>query len=478
MRSIASSVSVGLLGILLTHCGDAALVVDPPTDAAADTDVVPLSIDAPAQDSPVGTDAPAVDAAAVIDVRSNLDVPAPADRPAPIDAPEPADRPAPIDVPVSVDVPSTVDVQPPAMDVAAAVCPRPVEVIVYDQGAWNVLADALHDSPSPCADYWLSIPGTSADPTMLRAAAEPARVRAQGRRFHALAEFHWGGWSRVAGMGWYEKGVEFRRRMAAAGYDLGTGDAWEINELPSTARTDATTRRNVRDAMRGLFTGPPGSPTVRGAVFVIGFGQGTAVLTTYRASLRDWLTDSDFWVDANRYARWWAQEVYADPSRVCVPSTTVAERSAATNAYAQHPARLAAAAGSPASVNTAQSYLGRAYVPVLSAVWQSAAYGTDALPLATMQHFVSGQVHAVRSWSNDHPYPDGRIGFAWDHADRAAAADERALADRLASAVHHAYDDGGGSAAGACSPSGAYTWCQCSLAGARFNAAWDGFATW
>ncbi len=95
-----------------------------------------------------------------------------------------------------------------------------------------------------------------------------------------------------------------------------------------------------------------------------------------------------------------------------------------------------------------------------------------------MEHFVSHEVYAARAWSGDHNHPDGRLGFAWARSDDVVDADLTVLAGRLASAIHYAYDAGGGSAAGACSPSGAYTWCACEVSGASFNDGWDTFGSW
>jgi hypothetical protein len=146
------------------------------------------------------------------------------------------------------------------------------EVVVYTASGWNALADGLRDAASPCAHYYLSIPAVddgTGRKTMPRA-AEAARMRARGARFHALAEFHWTSWNNTAGMTWLAKGVEFRRRMAAAGYDVAAGDGWAINELPSSARTDLTIQRAIRDVVRGLHDGATGAPAADGAVFVIG----------------------------------------------------------------------------------------------------------------------------------------------------------------------------------------------------------------
>jgi hypothetical protein len=290
-----------------------------------------------------------------------------------------------------------------------------------------------------------------------------------------MAEFQWTAWSGVSG-DWYDKGVEFRRRMDEAGYDVAAGDTWAINELPSSVRSEDSVRQDALDAMRGLFDGPSGV-TVQGTVFTVGMGHGTENFSEYVPNVQDWLEDRTFWEQANLHARLWAQEVYADPTYTCVPDLSVAERSTSLNHYVEHFAWHAEVG--PDSANTAQSYLGRAYVPLMNAVWGSTSgYGNTDIALDQMEHFVSHEVYAARAWSTDHNHPDGRLGFAWDRQDGVADADLEVLAARLASAIHHAYDDGGGSAAGACSPSGAYTWCQCSLEGAELNTGWDTFGSW
>ncbi len=355
-------------------------------------------------------------------------------------------------------------------------CPIAGEVVIYTQGGWNLLADAFRADPSPCANYFISIPAVAGNKSYPRGGGEAAAMRARGARFHAAAEFHWTTWAAVAGMTWYEKGVEFRRRMTAAGYDVSAGDGWAINELPSSVRSDTTVRRAVRDVVRGLHDGPSGSPTSRGIVFIVGMGQATTNFAVYKPNLRDWLSDAPFWTDMNSYVRFWSQEVYANPDFSCVGGTTVAQRSTSTNEYVQHVARHANAGGAVSA--TSQSYLNRAYVPLMNAVWRAAAYNTTTMSLDQMQHFASTQVYASRAWATSNPYPDGRIGFAWDLATGETDADRRTLAARLASAIHHAYGVGGGGAARACSPSGAFTWCQCVVAGAAFNPGWSTFATW
>jgi hypothetical protein len=76
------------------------------------------------------------------------------------------------------------------------------------------------------------------------------------------------------------------------------------------------------------------------------------------------------------------------------------------------------------------------------------------------------------------PYPDGRIGFAWnEHPPGATPAQVQALATRIAQSIQGAYGDGG-TATRACCPTGSYAWCKAVLGGARFNPGWVTFASW
>ncbi len=353
-------------------------------------------------------------------------------------------------------------------------------MIVYAASGWNALSDGFRADASPCADYYVSIPAV-ADARGLKTmprAGEAPRMRARGGRFHALAEFHWGSWAMTTGMTWLAKGQEFRRRMTAAGYDVASGDGWALNELPSNARTDATLQRAIRDVVRGLHDGPDGAAPSHGVVFVIGTSSANANPgAVLKPEWETWLARADFWADMSRYVRWWGQEAYASPAQVCVASARVGERATSLNEFTMYPARLASAG--PSSVAAARSYLGRAYVPVLTAVWQSAGpYGDTRVPIATMQHFVSTSVYATRAWALAHPYADGRVGLAWDRQDTVTDAALAPLVDRTAAAIAGAYGPTG-TASRACSPSGAFTWCQCEVAGAAFNPRFGAaFDTW
>lgn len=365
-------------------------------------------------------------------------------------------------------------------------CRWPVQVVVWDSKEWMRLGRQFAAHPSACAEYYLSVPGLAGDKTTLRRGAAED-VRALGPQFHAMAEFHWGTWSRWVednDSTWIEAGREFRRRMADAGFDVAAGDTWAINELPSSIRKNTPgARQHARNLVRALHEGEAGDEPARGAAFIVGVGQSMVNYSVYKPVLEEWLCDADFWVDMNTAVRFWGQEVYADPQYSCFEGNT-AERSSAINEFIQHVPRLAAAG--PSCAATARSYLSRAWVPLVSAAWKSdVGYGDTRISLDAMKHHVSTEVYAVRAWSGSHGYLDGRIGFAWAPNDLdedppavfGAKMDE--LAERIARAVQGAYGDDGGQARHACSPSGAYTWCQCRLPGARRNTAWPNlFGRW
>jgi hypothetical protein len=369
----------------------------------------------------------------------------------------------------------------PAAEGSRSACPYQGQVITYNPRGWQPLLDALAANQTPCAQYQIVLPPIR-DKTYPRGRRLVEAVRAKGASFHALAEFHWGSWTRKPGT-WYSKGVAFRRRMAAAGYDVRRGETWAINELPSTVRARADTRQRVRDLIRGLYTGPRGSAPSAGAVFITGVGQTMQNFGPYKATLRGWLQDAAFWTAIALHVAWWGQEVYASCSRVCVPTTPggrpvkIAERSTAINDFAQHIPKLAYAG--PSGTAAARAFFDRAWTPVLTAYWRDTrGYGNNSIPLDTMLKFVSLEVYAARAWAGPRPYPDGRVGFAWNQSPRGAPPGEtQQLATRLAQAIQGAYGDGG-TAAKACSPSGAYTWCAPVLPGAAFNPGWKTFETW
>lgn len=356
-------------------------------------------------------------------------------------------------------------------------CTRTANVITYDPNGWESLANAFEAILSPCANYFIHLPAVTADKTEPRGPLPPATIRARKGRFFAVAELHYGAWSARTDLGWYEKGVEFRKRMDAAGYNVARGDLWSIHELPATVRTDAAVRTNVRDLVRGLYTGPAGSPVRNGIVFVSNMAHETTTFTVYKAALKSWETDSAFWTEMNKYVRFWGQGAYTSASKVCVASATIASRADHVSTFTMHAPRLAGSSAAPGSVLMARAFFNETYFPLLTAYWKSSGpFGDTNVTLDAMKQHVSLQTYATRLWLDTHTYPDGRIGFAWDES-AGTAAERVELATRLASSIRDGYAPAA-TASRACSPTGAYTWCNCAVPGAAFNEGWSTFSTW
>ena len=304
---------------------------------------------------------------------------------------------------------------------------RPLRGVFYAATDWLRLATKLAATPSPCAQYYVSIPPIVGNKTNLRP-GEAARIRALGPNFHALAEFHWTTWSRwIAenGSTWYAAGVEMRRRMAEAGFDIAAGDTWAVNEFPSTVRSGAgDARANARELVRGLYEGD-GTRTARGAVFIVGLGQPTTNVSVYQTNLQNWLADTAFWTDMSTFVSDWSQEVYGDFRRYAVPGAPIAQRRDYLNDYLQHALFLTRAG--PPTIELARGFLQTAFSPVANAAWQyESAYGWTFVPVDEMRAFVSAQVYALRSFSVDGRPRPGSLGLRLAAAER-----ERPLRRRL-----------------------------------------------
>jgi hypothetical protein len=343
----------------------------------------------------------------------------------------------------------------------------PVRAVFYAGTDWLRLATKLAANASPCAQYYVSVPSLVADKSQFRT-DQAWRIRALGPQFHALAEVNvagWSNWVSTSGGSWYEAGQEARRRMAAAGYDVSLGDSWVVNELSSAVRQGVgTARANMRSFVRGLYEGDGPVPAARGAVFVIGMGQGTGELSVYQSRLQDWYEDEAFWNDMRAYVSDWSQELYGDVRNWAVPGADAATRASSLNEYLQHQSALARVA--PASAAPAASFLSSAYNPLANAAWAyESAFGWTNVPYDLMQSYVSSQVSALRSASGS------RFGFAWapKNLNALATADFNAqtdaVLDRLGAAI---------AGADACAPS----WCGGDVAGAAFNTGWRTFGTW
>jgi uncharacterized repeat protein (TIGR01451 family) len=274
----------------------------------------------------------------------------------------------------------------------------------------------------------------------------------------------------TTGNSWYAAGVEARRRMAAAGYDVAAGDTWALNELSSAVRQGVgNARANMRAFLNGLHDGDGVLPSARGAVFVVGIGQATDDLSLYQARLQDWYEDANFWTDLNRFASDWSQELYGDARNFAVAGLTREARRDSLNEYLQHQVSLAGVA--PEAGAAARAFLTAAYSPLANAAWQyDASFGWTNVPVELMQDYVSAQTYATRSAGNS------RFGFAWSPRNLAGmpSGDFNTQTDALLVRLAAAIADSADAPAAACGS----TWCNGALDGAAATTAWRTFTAW
>src|SRR5262245_6638417 len=350
---------------------------------------------------------------------------------------------------------------------------RPADLVFYAARDWLRLGAKLAEHASPCADYYISIPPLVADKTNARP-NQAFRIRALGPRFHAMAEVHWAtwlNWARANGRSMYDAGVEARRRMAAAGFDVAAGDTWAANELPSSVRRDVgTAREDAQQFLRGLYDGD--GRRVQGAVFVIGVMHGTSDASLYKATLKSWFSDTPFWLEMRRSVKFWAQEVYGDVRRWGVPGSASYIRRSYLNDFLQHAARLGAAA--PGRYGVASTFLARSHTPIANAGWQwPAGLGWTMVSGDQMRAFVSSQTYAMREYAAGNQGPD-RFGFAWAPNNAMGLSypqfvgETGLLLDRLGSAL----------SASAGSRFEPEDWAAADVVGASFTDAWRIFSIW
>lgn len=396
--------------------------------------------------------------------------------------------------------------RPTKDDSLPASCREHVEVVFWTANRWRPLMRALAANPSPCADYYISIPPADNDKTMLRPAGVYREVRELGPRFHPLAEVTLGGatgWARWVASGngtWYEAGVEFRRRMALRNMRTDLGETWLLNEFDRSTRLDTApyTRVAMRELVRGLYEGAPGMAPLPGAAEIgIAYShQNLPDVPGYKAEMKAWLEDSAFWADMDGKVRWLLREAYADTRNHAVPGTSRGERRRHLEDYQEHLIELVRTG--PVSVDTTRSFLEETFAPFVNGGgWVAlggdefgfaTGHGNTEVSLEQMMHFVSEQIYAVRHYSNSHPRgaPAGRIGFSWQPVIRPPApsgeafeASVETLAARLAEALRWAYRQGNASPAGACGvPGSNENWCQSEREDASFTDAWEIFKTW
>ena len=364
---------------------------------------------------------------------------------------------------------------------------RPLRAVFYAPGDWLRLATTLAAKASPCAHYYVSVPPVTADKTRQRPGQAP-QIRALGPTFHALAEIHlttWQKWVASTGSSWHQAGVDARRKMAAAGFDVAAGDTWALNEVTSAMRRgDGASRSNLREFLRGLFDAGGEGPPTRGVVFVVGVGQRVAEVATYKARLQEWLQDSAFWVDMNTYVSDWSQEVYGDVRSYAAPGAPTPGRRDALVEYLRHADLLAGAGGGVSG--TSNAFFTNAAGPLANAAWQwDFGFGYTLVDPDLMQHYVSAQVYALRHQTARAGWPSDHWGFAWAPRNTGSypssewASMTGRVLDRLATAIRDsALETPSDPGVRACGPNGRNLWCAGDLDGAALTDNWRAFRAW
>jgi hypothetical protein len=364
---------------------------------------------------------------------------------------------------------SRAEARPRALSAARASC-RPARVLFYAQTDWLRLATKLAQSPSDCAQYYISVPPLAGDKTQARS-GQAAQIRALGPSFHAVDEISYTGWANwvASGAGSFaDAGTLARQRMAAAGFDTAAGDTWALNELSSAVRAGTGSARGNALAFLNALAGDG----VKGIAFGAGVSQLTPDLSTYKVNLQNWLQDSTFWTTIANDVSDFAYENYGDIRAYAVDGSTPQQRRDATVQYLGHLEALADAA--PPAAAAARSFLQQTYATFGNAAWSwTSSYGYTATDLPGMQDYVSGQAYAARSFAAANGASVDRFGYAWAPAN-VSTADSGALLDVVATAIRDSgsvTDDPG---IAAC----ASNRCGRPFAGAAFTPAWQQFSAW
>jgi hypothetical protein len=328
-------------------------------------------------------------------------------------------------------------------------------------------------------------------------------VRTLGPQFHPLVEVvlggtGWGQWVAAGNGSWYDAGVEMRRRIAALNLRFDLGETWLLNEFNRTTRIDGDpyTRSAMKELVRGLYEGAPGMQPLPGAVEIgISFGhQNLPDVAGYKAELKPYLQDADFWSFMQGKVRWLLHEAYADTRNHGVPGSTLEQRRSHLEDYVFHLLELAKAGGRHST--TVDRFLNDAFVPFVNGGGY-VALGGDAFDFTTghgntevsvdqMMRFASEQIYTVRHYGETHrgePVAK-RIGFSWQPQNRYMLpldefeADVDTQAARLAEALRWAYGPGG-TPEGACIASATVVdWCTFEREGALFVDTWEIFRSW
>lgn len=362
---------------------------------------------------------------------------------------------------------------------ADGTCSQRTNAYFYTTDAQD-LSRGLAANAASCADYWISIaPYTDpSSPNLGKPKGAPALpvVHAQGAQFHGLAEIRMKNWCTYAATsGWYATGQMLHDWMLREGYDPAR-DTWAVNEVgtPSTAPCQSDVfdgapgaREGFAEFVRGLYDGLPGEAPMAGVVFGADPMQVTPDLASYERGLAAWYADSPFWEAMNKYVAVWAQETYADARAWGVDGASLADRTAALNAYFLHGSKLAA------NDAAASSFFAHAYTPLGNASYISTAvappgpgfgYTDIGFPLL-IENFVSAQVYALRTAMGN------RFGFAVVPVNTGGPAIRQGVEAHLGAAIRDSQDD----PLGACTSAGES--CDGVVAGASLPTTWPGFAT-
>ena len=292
-----------------------------------------------------------------------------------------------------------------------AVACKPARVVFYAQTDWLRLATKLAQTPSPCAQYFVSVPPLAADKTQARA-GQAAQIRALGSSFHAARRDQLARLERVGRAPATAPGTTpasaARQRMAAAGFDAAAGDTWALNELSSAVR-----KRDRRRAPKRARLPPRARGRRRQGhrLRAAGIGQSTADPTPYKVNLQGWLQDGGV-LDARQRLR--RATGRRRTTATCAPTPSPARRpTAATRLDGAVPRARARACerGACRLSAAARSFLdSRPTSPSATPPWAwPSAYGLDGgTARDTMEDFVSGQVYAARSLGA----PSGSTGSA------------------------------------------------------------------
>lgn len=395
-------------------------------------------------------------------------------------------------------------------DPAGPECNKRVEVVFWTANRHRILMRELAANPAPCTDYWISVPAADNDKTMPRARGVYAEIRNLGPQFHPMAEVvlgtatGWASWVSNGNGSWYDAGVEMRRRMATLNLRLDLGETWLLNEFDRTTRLDSSipglphayTRTAMKELVRGLYEGAPGMQPLPGAVEIgVSFAhQNLPDVPTYKAEMRPYLQDAEFWTFLNGKVRWLLHEAYADTRNHGVPGSALEERRVHLQAYVFHLLELVKAGGR--RTLAAQRFLQETIMPFVNGGGYAApggdefgfvsGHGNTMVPLDDMMKFVSEQIYTVRHYAQQHrgEAPGTRIGFSWQPSNRfnlpldEFEANAQAIAARLAEALRWSYGPGN-EALGACiTPGTILDWCTFERTGAMFVETWADFSSW